>query len=113
MPRNNVLLQRLLAPRQVQLTHGRVFFAKYQKVGREILPEQVKIRKTYVRKIEPRRQHHRRKKQASRSPDSNMIFSVIDLGRQAAGSRLGKMIIKDAVDYIPTAYKKIKNKKKS
>ena len=33
-----------------------------------------------------------------------MIFSVIDLGRQAAGSRLGKMIIKDAVDYIPTAY---------
>ena len=35
---------------------------------------------------------------------------AIDLGRKTAGSKLGKMIINDAIDCIPTAYKKIKNK---
>ena len=35
---------------------------------------------------------------------------AIDLGRKTAGSKLGKMIINDAIDCIPTTYKKIKNK---
>ena len=49
MPRNNILLQRLPAPKRVQLPNGRVFFAKYQPVGRDRLPER-------VRKIGPRQQ---------------------------------------------------------
>ena len=61
MPKNNILLQRLPAPRRAQLPNGRVFFAKYLRVVRERLPEQVKIRRTYVRKIGPRRQRCRRK----------------------------------------------------
>ena len=56
MSRNNILLQRLPAPKRVKLPNGRVFFAKYQGVGRDILPERVRIRRTYVRKIGPRRQ---------------------------------------------------------
>ena len=35
MLRNNILLLRLPAPKQVQLPNGRVFFAKYQRVGRD------------------------------------------------------------------------------
>ena len=35
---------------------------------------------------------------------------TIDLGRKAAGFKLSKMMINDAIDYIPMAYKKIKNK---
>ena len=35
---------------------------------------------------------------------------AIDLGRKAVGSKLGKMIINDAIDHIPATYKKIKNK---
>ena len=41
---------------------------------------------------------------------------AIDLGRRVAGSKLGKMMINEAIDYIPTAYKKIKkqnNQRKS
>ena len=38
------------------------------------------------------------------------LSTTIDLGRKPAGSKLGKMMINDAIDYIPTAYKKIKNK---
>ena len=38
------------------------------------------------------------------------IATAIDLAKRAAGSKLGKMMINDATDYIPIAYKKIKNK---
>ena len=35
---------------------------------------------------------------------------AIDLGRKTAASKLAKIMINDAIDYIPMAYKKIKNK---
>ena len=112
IPRSNILLQRHLAPKRVQLPNGRVFFAKYQRVGRYRLPERLRIRRTYVRKIKPRRQRirkigprnqHRKRKQVDRGLD---LSTAIDLVGRAAGSRLDKMMINDAIDYIPTAYKK-------
>ena len=81
------------------------------------LPECVRIRRTYVRKFGARRQRirrigrknqHRKKQHVGRGPD---LPTAIDLGRRAAGSRLGKMMINDAVDYHPTALiKKLKTK---
>ena len=118
MPRNNILLQRFPAPKRVQLLNGWVFLAEYQSVTRGRLPERAKIRRTYVRKIGLRRQRirrigprdqHGRRQQVVRGLD---LSTAIDLDKRAAGSRLGKMMINDAIDYIPTAYKKIKNKKK-
>ena len=118
MPKNNILLQSLPVPKYVQLPNGRVFFAKHQRVGRDKLPERVRIRRTYIRKIGPRRQkirrigptnQHRRRQQVGRGLD---LSTAIDVGRRAAGSRLGKIMINDAIDYLPTAYKKIKTKLK-
>ena len=60
MPRNNILLEVLPAPKRVQLPNGRVCFAKCQKVVRERLPERVRIRRTYARRIGPRRKRIRR-----------------------------------------------------
>ena len=37
---------------------------------------------------------------------------AIGLGAKAAKSNLRKMIIKDAINYVPTVYKKVINKKK-
>ena len=77
---------------------------------------QVRIARTYIRKIEPRRQRirrigprnrQRRRQQAGAGLD---LSTVIDFGRKAAGSKLGKMMINNAIDYIPTAYKIIKTK---
>lgn len=42
-----------------------------------------------------------------------LISTAIGLGTKAAKSNLRKMIIKDVIDYIPTAYKKVKNKIKN
>ena len=93
------------------------FFAKDQRVYRHVLtPTHVRIARTYVRKIKPRQQRiknigprnrRRRRQQARAGLD---ISAAIDMGIKTAWSKLGKMIINDAIDYIPTAYKKVKNK---
>ena len=118
MPRNNILLQRLPAPKRVQQPNGHVFFAKYQRVCRHALtPTRLRIARTYVRKIGPRKQRirkigprnrRRRRQQAGAGLNLSM---TIDLGRKAAGFKLSKMMINDAIDYIPMAYKK--NKKQN
>ena len=115
MPRNNILLERLPAPKRVQLSNGRVFFAKYHRVSRDRLPERVRIRRTYFRKIETRQQRIRRIGQNELRKRQQIgrglyLSTTIDLGRRSASSRLGKMMIHDAIDYIPTAYKRNKNK---
>ena len=113
MARNNILLQRIPAPKQVQLPNGRVFFAKYQRVGRPwLIPTGIRISRTYVRKIRHRQQRirkigprsrRRRRQQAGAGLD---LSTAIELGRKDAGSKLGKMMINDAIDHIQTAYKK-------
>ena len=115
MPGNNILLQRFPAPKWVHLPNGCVIFAKYQRFGRHALTPTrvVKISRTYVRKIGPRKQRIRkigpttRRQQADARLD---LSTAIDLGRKAAGPKLGKMMINDALDYIPMTYKKIRNK---
>ena len=53
MPRNNILLRRLPAPKWIQLLNGRVFFAKYQRASRHALaPTQVRIATTYAPKLD-------------------------------------------------------------
>ena len=114
MPRNNILLRRFPAPKWVQLPNGRVFFAKYQRVGRHALTlTYVRTARTYVRKFGARRQRitkigprnrQRRRQQASTGFD---LSTTLDLGRKAVRSKLNKMMINDAIDYIPTAYKKV------
>ena len=118
MPRNNILLRRLPAPKWIQLLNGRVFFTKYQRASRHALaPTQVRIATTYVRKIGPRQQRirtignrnsQRRRQQAGAGLD---LSTAIDLSRNAAGSKLSKMMINGAIDYIQTTYKKNKKQK--
>ena len=85
--------------------NGQVFFSKYQRVGSDGLPECVRIRRTYVKET-----NVTRRQQVGRGLDLSM---AIDLGRRAAGSRLVKMMIYDPIDYIPTAYEKLKTKLKT
>ena len=113
MSRNNVLIRRLPAPKRMQLSNGRVFFAKYKKVNRHALAlTQVRITRTYVRKIGARQQRirrngsrnrRRRKQQAGAGID---LSTVIDLIRKAVSSKLGEMMITDVIDYILTRLEK-------
>ena len=105
MSSNNILRQIVPAPKRVQLPNGCVFFAKYQRVDRHALTStQVRIARTYVWKIVPRRQRirrigprnrQRRRQQAGAALD---LSTAMDLGRKAASSKLSKMKINDVID---------------
>ena len=93
------------------------FLQNIRTVGRHVLtPTCVRIGRTYVRKIGPRQQRIRRigprnRRRRRQQVGGGLNLSMaIDLGRKAMGSKLSKMMINDAIDYTPTAYKKIKNK---
>ena len=73
----------------------------------------VRIERTYTRKIYSRRQRKPRKKQqqeGSRYIDSQNIIRGIDLGKRAANTEVGRMIVDDVVGLIPRGYKALKNK---
>ena len=84
MPRNNILLRRLPTTKQVQLPTGRVFYAKYQHVGPNQLPQDVRVRRTYVRKIGPRRQRKRRQQEGRGLdlPTKSLLSSAMSLGKK-------------------------------
>ena len=113
-PRNNILLRSLAQPRRVTLPNGRTFLARYERVNRASLyPINVRIKRIYTRKIGPRRQRKPRKRQQQEGSgyiNSQNIIRLIDLGKRAGNTEVGRMIVDDVVSLIPRAYKALKNK---
>ena len=65
--RNNILLQKLAQSKQVTLPNGQTFLARYERVNRATLNRTiVRIKRTYKRKIGPRRQRKLQKNQKGR-----------------------------------------------
>ena len=63
MPRNNILLQKLPQPKLVKLPNGGTFYARCQRVNRGVLyPTKVRIERTYIQKIGPRKKKKPKKK---------------------------------------------------
>ena len=111
--RNNILLRRLAQPRRVTLPNGRTFLARQERVNRaSIYPTNVRIKRTYTQKIGPRIQRKPRKKQQEGNGyiDSQNTISGINLGKRAANTEVGRMIVDDVVDLIPRGYNALKNK---
>ena len=111
---NNVLLRRLAQPRRVTLPNGQTFLARNERVNRTSLyPTNVRIKRTYMRKIDPRRQRKPRKRQQQQGSgyiDSQNIIRGINLGKRAANTEVGHMVVDDVVGLIPRGYKTLKNK---
>lgn len=71
MPRSNILLKRLMAPKKVQLPNGLVFHVKHQMVSRNVLPKRIR-----VRKIGPQRQEKQRNQVGPGMPTQDLISNV-------------------------------------
>ena len=111
---NNVLLRRLAQPRRVTLPNGQTFLARNERVNRTSLyPTNVRIKRTYMRKIDPRRQRKPRKRQQQKGSgyiDAQNIIRGINLGKRAANTEVGHMVVDDVVGLIRRGYKTLKNK---
>ena len=123
-PRNNILLRRFAQSRRVSLPNSRTFLARYDRVNRvSLYPTNFRIKRTYTRKIGPRRQRTKKTVQQEGSgciDSQNIIRGIdlgkraantgIDLGKRAAKTEVGRMIVDDVVSFIPKGYKTLKNK---
>ena len=106
------MLRRRAIPKRVQLPDGRLFYAKYEKIGRANLPSNINVRRAYTRTIGPRR--HSRTRQRGRVIET-VFKKAYYLSKKAVNSSLGKMLITEGLEYAPILYekgtKKIKTKK--
>ena len=116
------LLRKLATPKQVKqvkqvkLPNGRIFVARYERVNRVTLARtNIRIKRTSPRAIGPRQQRLKyfgprnqcKQRQQGAGVQDNVIRGI-NLGKQAADTELGRMIIDDAVSLIR---KRIKNLK--
>ena len=60
--RSNILLRKRAVPKRVQLPDGRIFYARYERIGKANYPKNVSVRRTYTRTIGPKRQRKRRQR---------------------------------------------------
>ena len=115
MSRNNIFLRKLPQPKLVKLPNGRTFYVRYQRLNRQTLyPTKVRIKRTYVRKIGPRRQRKQRapKRQQTGSGyvNVNNLMRGLNLAKRGANTEFGKTITDGAVSLLSKAYKSIKNR---
>ena len=92
------MLRRLAQTRRLTLPNGRTFLERVNIVS--LYPTNARIKRTYTRKISQRRQ---------RKPRKNIIRGR-DLGKRAANTEVGRMIVDDIVGLILRGYKVLKNK---
>ena len=132
MVNQTVILRKRAAPKIVNLSNGRSFTSKWERISRKNLPIniRVKIQRTIgtrknnrmiylnlaapaFRKIKARRKK-RLQQQVGKGLASNLIKSGFDLDSKAIGSEFGKKLINKGIDNIPSIFKfevsKIKNK---
>ena len=94
MPQDYILLHKLATPKQVTLPSGRT----------------LGLRRQRLRYFGPRKPRRRRQHPQQGTGIETNIIRGIHLGKKAAYTELGHMIVDDAVGLIPKAYRKLKNK---
>ena len=105
-PRDNIVLIKRKNPKRVELPNGRVFYAKYQRVGRDALPGNVRIRRRYRKR--------RRGVQSGRGFKS-FFKKAYKFGKKALNNKtvrsIGREILQNVPDAVEMLGSKVKNKK--
>ena len=110
--RDNIVLIKRQNPKRVQLPNGRVFYAKYKRVGRDALPGNVRIRRTYKKRNRGGR--GRRRVQGGRGFKS-FFKKAYKFGKKALNNKtvrsIGREILQNVPDAVEMLGNKVKNKK--
>ena len=110
-PRDNIVLIKRKNPKRVELPNGRVFYAKYQRVGRDALPGNVRIRRRYKKRAAP---GGKRRIQGGRGFKS-FFKKACKFGKKALNNKtvrsIGREILQNVPDAVEMLGSKVKNKK--
>ena len=101
--KKNYAMVKLNVPKRVTLPNGRTFVARYQKIPRSELPDNIVMRRTYAQRATPR---GRRRRQRG--------GGIFDFVKKVARNPLVRSIAKKGIEYAPGIYnnltKRVKNK---
>ena len=107
--RDNIVLIKRENPKRVQLPNGRVFYAKYKRVGRAALPGNVRIQRK-------RKAGGGRRRRGQRGRGFGSFFKkALKFGKKALNNKTVRSIGRELLENVPDAVEmlgsKVKNKK--
>ena len=113
-PRNNIVMIKRQTPKRVQLPNGRVFYAKYKRVSRDQLPQNIRIRRRYKQRAAPKGRRRQNIVQGRRGFKS-FFKKAVNFGKKAFKNKTVRGITRQLVENAPDALdllgKKVKNKR--
>ena len=102
--KKNYAMKKLDVPKRVTLPNGRTFIARYRRIKRSELPNNIHLRRTYTPRAAPRNRRRRQRGQR--------IFSTV---KKVLNNSMVRSLAKKCLEYAPGIYrnitKRIKNKK--
>ena len=101
--KKNYAMVRRNVPKRATLPNGRTFVARYKRIPRSELPDNIVMRRTYAQRAAPR---GRRRRQRGRG--------IFDFVKKVAKNPLVRSIARKGIEYAPGIYnnltKRVKNK---
>ena len=109
--RNNIVMMKRQTPKRVELHNGRVFYKKYKRVDKNLLPANIRIRKTY--RGNPTQ--GRRPKVRARAIPVHVVRwrgfgKIFNFVKKVSKSPLARKIGKGAHRELSNVYNKVTNK---
>ena len=114
-PRNNIVMIKRENPKRVVLPNGRVFYAKYKRVNRDVLPPNIQIMRRYKQRAAPKGKRRRRRAAQRGKGFKSFLKKAANFGKKAFKNKtvraISRQIIQNAPDALDLLSKKVKNKK--
>ena len=105
--KENYPMRKLDVPKRVTLPNGRTFYARYERIKRQDLPANIRMKRTYKQRAAPRNRHRRQPAQQGQG--------IVSTAKKVLKNPAIRAIAKKGLEYAPGLYqnitKCIKNKK--
>ena len=100
-------------PKRVVLPNGRVFYAKYKRVNRDVLPPNIQIMRRYKQRAAPKGKRRRRRAAQRGKGFKSFLKKAANFGKKAFKNKtvraISRQIIQNAPDALDLLSKKVKN----
>ena len=105
--KENYAMRRLAVPKRVNLPNNRTFYARYERIKRRDLPQNIQMERTYRQRAAPRNRR--------RAPRRQRGEGFKDTFKKLMKHPIIKKIARKGLNYAPKVYenitKRVKNKK--
>ena len=105
-------MRRLGTPKKVTLPNSRTFYAKYARVPRSQLPDNIIMKRKYKRRAAPKSRRRRPVRKGQRG--RGFLSSLRKVAKNPLVRQIGKTALEKSINYAPELYNlgksKIKNK---